>query len=353
MVVALPLSLIWYLSAVLKAGIPAGRIMGAGSDTLGAILGTLLSGGTGSGYPFARYGALIALAASGLVALLTLFILLVRKKSYGLALTIPLMILGQLAFAGGEWMREDLRKPYVIGRYMFVNGVRLPIPWQATDRYNVTALNETGVLAASLWVGEPAGFDSRSGPDPALAREEQADIMAQAGGRLFRVLCFSCHTETGYLALEPLVRGKSAGAMESVLDGLARPVDAQGDPTGWSDPDLRLETRLDRRMPPFVGTGMEKKALAVWLARLGGDATAGSESKDAGVTGSTLFEEQCAFCHASDADWPMSERTQGRTPEEFYELLGKLPDLSEYMEPFEGSREERRALAEHLAGMEE
>lgn len=354
MAVALPLSLIWYISAVLNAGIPAGRIMGSDSETVGAILKAIISGGGTNGYPLAQRGASVAILASVLVALVTLFILLVRKRSYGLVLTVPLMILGQIAFAGGEWMREDLRKPYVIGRYMFVNSVRLPsADTEVEDRFTITALNEKGVLKSSLWLKEPDGFDSRTGPDPALDPEERAAVEEKAGERLFHLLCFSCHTTDGYLALEPLVRGKSVGAMEQVLGSLAKPVDADGNPTTWSDPDFRLETRLGRRMPPFVGTEAERRALAVWMARLGGDTAAGVPAVAPGGQGKTIFDEHCSFCHGDQEDWPMAERIGGRTAEELYELLWSLQEINEYMEPFPGTEEEGRALAEYLAGMED
>ena len=45
-----------------------------------------------------------------------------------------LMACGFVARGGAEWVREDLRKPYVIDRFMLVNGVRLPAPAGAPAR---------------------------------------------------------------------------------------------------------------------------------------------------------------------------------------------------------------------------
>ncbi len=364
MVVAIPLSLVWYLQSAIKAGIPAGRIFGAGGESVGAIIASIFSASSGSGYPILQNGAAICLAASAGAALLLLFIAVLRPAGYGLSSAVGLLILGQLAFAGGEWVREDLRKPYVIGRYMFVNSVRLPaargVPAPpagmeqfAADRFSLPALNETGVLAASLWNGEPEGFDSKNGPDPGLTPEEQAEVNATAGQLIFRQLCWNCHTVDGYLAVRPLVEGKSVVALENVLGTLAAPVDAAGNPAHWDDPDLRLKTRRGFRMPPFAGTEAEKHALAVYLARLGGDPLAGvpAPQEAAGADGPMIFEEHCAICHEPDSDLEIEGLVDGYSEDELFGVIGMLEELSDEMFPFEGTDEERRALAGHLAAL--
>jgi hypothetical protein len=44
---------------------------------------------------------------------------------------------------------------------------------------------------------------------------------------------------------------------------------------------------------------------------------------------------------------------RGRSAGDFYELIGRLPQVREEMPPFAGSEDERRALAQHLAGLAE
>lgn len=362
MVIALPLSLLWYLASVIGAGVPAGRIFGAEGGSVGAIITSIFLGSGRSGYPPLQNGAFICLVASLAAAVVTLFIMFARRAKYGLPSTVLLLILGQVAFAGGEWVREDLRKPYVIGQYMFVNGVRLPAPEgvgqppaeaaeQMRDRFSIPALNESGVLAASVWLGPPEGFDSIEGPDRDLAPETAADLEQQAGERVFKLLCFNCHSIDGYLGVQPLVAGQSLGAVHKLLGTLARPVDAEGNTVPWNTVGLQLKTRLGRRMPPFVGTEAERHALAVYLARLGGDPTAGIESGTKDALGETLFEDNCAFCHGPDEDLPMVDLVEGTSAEELYGKIGRLPELSDEMDPFEGSDDERRALAEFLAAL--
>jgi len=355
MAAAVPLSLVWYLQSAINAGIPAGRIFGAEGNSVGAIIAAVFTG-NGSGYPILQNGAFVCLTASAGAAVLLLFISLVRPSRYGLASATGLLILGQLAFAGGEWVREDLRKPYVIGRYMFVNAVRLPAPSgveiQAADRFALPALNKTGVLAASLWNPAPPGFDPLTGPSSEYHPKDKAEVWAEAGELVFRQLCTACHTIDGYLAVRPQVEGAAVAGLERLLDTLALPVDDNGDPTGWDDPHLRLKTRRGFRMPPFTGTAAEKHALAIYLARLGGDPEAGIELEpiDTGSDAAAIFEDQCAICHEPDSDMAIEGLIEGIGEEELFEMIGRLDELSDEMFPFEGSEDERRALAAFLAG---
>jgi cytochrome d ubiquinol oxidase subunit I len=59
------------------------------------------------------------------------------------------LMLALMATGAGEYSREMLRKPYVIGRWMYSNGVRVPY---------VNDINAQGYLAHSEWVwkGSPS-----------------------------------------------------------------------------------------------------------------------------------------------------------------------------------------------------
>jgi mono/diheme cytochrome c family protein len=103
-------------------------------------------------------------------------------------------------------------------------------------------------------------------------------------------------------------------------------------------------------MPPFAGTDAERHALAVHLALAGG-ATPESLAKAppaAGAAGPAFFEANCSMCHGADGEFPLA-RAPRRTADEFYDLLGRLPDVNEMMPPFPGTDAERRAVADHLA----
>jgi mono/diheme cytochrome c family protein len=104
-------------------------------------------------------------------------------------------------------------------------------------------------------------------------------------------------------------------------------------------------------MPPFVGTAAEKRALAVYLARLGGDPRAGLEAPAAATDGAAAFDRHCAMCHGPDSEWPIGPRLHGRSAAELYDLVGRLPQVREEMPPFSGTPQEREALARYLGDL--
>jgi mono/diheme cytochrome c family protein len=364
MAVALPLALWWYLRAAGRGGIPAGTILGSGGEGAWAALKSSLTLSATSGYPMAQRGVLFAVVGSFLVAILTLFILLARPRTFGRVITGLILVAGLLAFGGGEWVREDLRKPFIIGQYMFVNSVRLPpaegIPepppeaGPVEDRFTVEALNRAGVLATSPWDSAPEAFLTEGPESASLPPEERLGMQVAAGRELFKLLCFNCHSVDGYNAIRPLVQGKNLAVIDGTLGRLARVEGPGGESGSWSDlvrPGYRLRTWRGRRMPPFVGTDQERRALAVYLAMLGG-AMVEPEPVAVASPGRQVFEDYCAMCHLEEGDWPMGKMLKGRGAEELYDLIGRLPEVNEGMPPFEGSEEERRALADYLATFE-
>jgi mono/diheme cytochrome c family protein len=351
MAVALPLSLAWYLAAASGAGVPVGEILGAPGQGTGAVVGAVF-GGSPTGQPVAMRATAVTLVAACVLALLTIVLVQARSRTYRWPAAAVLMTLGLVAMGGGEWLREGLRKPYVLGQVMFVNGVRLPPPAAApappathvavfgSDRFTPDALHATGVRAASAWL--------RPVPPDLMADHDYPARAEHQGRELFRALCASCHTVDGYVAVRPLVAGKNVAALDGMLAKLAMPVDAAGAPAAWNAPDLRLRTWRDRRMPPFTGTDEERRLLAVYLALLGG-ASPSSITADAAApagVGQAFYDSNCAACHAPDAMAPFDAK--GRAAAEFYEMIGRLPAISEAMPPFEGTDAERRALSEYL-----
>lgn len=350
-------SLIWYMAAAASAGVPVAEILGATDGGPLAILTAMLGGGAVSGHPIAQNAAQAAVLATLAVMAITLVIATLRRRTYGAAITSLLMVAGFVAFGGAEWAREDLRKPWVIGNYMFVNSIRLPAPEAVVamqpelaaegDPLSIEALQRNGVLATSPWATVPAAFG-----DTALDPMAQIEAARDAGAEVFKLQCFACHTVDGYLAIRPLVGGSSVAAIEGILGRLARPVTATGEPAEWTDPRLHLETLRDRRMPPFVGTDRERHALAVYLAALGGADLAATAMLGVGAT---YYESECSFCHDPDEDFAFAELLTGqaRTADDYYELMERLSEIDELMLDFEGSDEERRAVAEYMVTLQQ
>jgi mono/diheme cytochrome c family protein len=297
MAIGLPIALLWYFAAADAAGVPVKEIFGSATAGARDLIASMFSAQT-SGHPVAQRALRTAFASITATILLVFALFLFRRDRFGRFATGAVMLAGLFAIGGSEWVREDLRKPFVIGSYMYVNGSRV-------DQEN------DSVLANAHF---------------ARVRSVDAANEAGAGREVFRLTCSQCHTTDGYLAMRPLVRGRSSASMEGMLEQLA--------------------TWRHRRMPPFLGNDDERRALAVYLATLGGGRI---EPRAAAVDGGAIFEASCAMCHAAAAEWPMQPRVAGRSEAELYEILGELANRNPLMPPFEGTDAERRALAKHLA----
>ncbi len=350
--VVLPITLAWYLGAAAGAGVPVAEILGAKDASLPALMAAIFSGAD-TGHPVVIRAAFWVVVSAAALTGATLFVVLVRSRTFGRPAAALLMLLGFIAMGGAEWVREGLRKPYVLGQVMFVNGIRLPppegVPAPApshvtrfgADAFTVDALNASGVRLASAWM--------RPTPPDLYAPDTYAQRAMHQGGELFRVLCASCHTIDGYLAVRPLVAGKSAAALDGMLTRLALPVDRAGEETAWNHPDLHLRTWRSRRMPPFAGTAEERQFLAGYLALLGGATPGDIElgTPSASAAGQAYYEANCAACHGPEAMAPFDAK--GRAPSVFYEMIGRLPEVNEMMPAFEGTDADRKALADYLA----
>jgi mono/diheme cytochrome c family protein len=355
MAATLPAALAWYLHAASGAGVPVGEFFGASDDGLSSLLGAIVARAD-TGHPVARHAALIVcVSAPALLALTALAVW--RRRALRPVGASALLILGLVAMGGSEFVREDLRKPYVIGRHLFVNGIRLPaaagvpappqehLQRYGADRFSLEALNASGVLAASAWV--------RPVPVDLMAPSEAPARAAHQGREVFRLLCASCHTTDGYLGMRPLVRGKSADALDGLIGRLAVPLAANGANGSWADPALRLETWRSRRMPPFAGSIDERHALAAYLAGLGGATAAPVQPVSAASAGldegRAYFETNCAACHGPDGIVPFDNR--GRAAAQLYEMIGRLPSINQMMPAFDGTATQRQAVATYLASL--
>jgi mono/diheme cytochrome c family protein/cytochrome bd-type quinol oxidase subunit 1 len=345
--VAIPLVLLWYLGAADRAGVAVAETLGAESASPVALVSAVF-GTAAAGQPIVRGAARVALAGIATLFVLALVVGLMRPRRYGRLEASALMALGLVSVGASEWVREGLRKPWVIDRYMFVNGVRVPAT--AADPFALPELERRGVLATARFAAAPAAWRPGDAAFEELPAAGRAALTEAAGRAIFQLECAVCHTERGHLGIRPRVAGKSTEAIAGILDRAAAARTATGEPGSWADPDVRVATWLGRRMPPFAGTAAEKRALAVHLARLGGDATAGLEPASSPPGGVAVFETHCAACHGPESAWPIEPRLRGRSADELYALIGRLPEVREEMPPFSGTEEDRRALSAYLGG---
>jgi hypothetical protein len=153
---------------------------------------------------------------------------LVPRRVPRVALLIPfvatLVLLGSF-----ERVREFIRKPYIIGEYMYANGIRV-------DDYPL--LNEEGVLRHAVY---------------ASVNQVTESNRVEAGREVFRLACTRCHTTTGLNAVTDRLTdlyGKGEWDRDTVKFYL-----------------LGMHTARPY-MPPFPGNDSEAGALADYLVDL-------------------------------------------------------------------------------------
>ena len=236
----LPVCFGWYLWQV-----PAAQrsLLQLGVSTIGAGAFTQLT----------RTVLIIPLSSASIVALV--YFLIWRSSSRDLRLrhAMAVAFLALCATASTEYGRELLRKPYVIGRYMYSNGVRVS---------DVANYNTTGYLAKSLW--------TRRGDT--LRQEKLA-----RGEAMFRGQCLSCHTRDVYRSMKRLMGERNRegiGNMLAILHenqpdvGNALTSPAPGSAASKNSPPARLESPYRKYMPPLVGLPDEIDALGDYLDAL-------------------------------------------------------------------------------------
>jgi mono/diheme cytochrome c family protein len=343
MTIALPLSIVWFLWAASHAGVEVLEVLGLKTASLGDIA-AVLTAGAATGFPPAITAARTVVVASAVTLAVTLAIAFWRPRAYGRFAALLLLAAAFTAMGGGEWVREDLRKPYVIGRYMFVNGVRVAPDWTRAsasvvpavrdDPFELAALRRTGVLAAARWTRLP----------PSAASADPLQRVEAEGQEVFRLSCTICHTVNGHLAIRPLVAGRSQEAIAAIVGRLTA---SDQEPAAGG----AIWTWRGRRMPPFPGTDAEREEVAVYLARLGGTVPhlPAASGAAAGDPGAAYFNENCSPCHGPGASFQIGGR--GRTAAQIYEMIGHLPAVNPVMPVFDGSDQVRRALANYVASL--
>jgi cytochrome bd-type quinol oxidase subunit 1 len=147
-------------------------------------------------------------------------------RDFGLPQAVILVVLALGVTGSPEYIREMLRKPYIVVGHMYTNGVRL----NAIER-----INQEGYLAHSLW--------TRGTGDQTMAQ----------GEAMFRGQCMPCHTLDGYRPTRRLLAGRDRAAVGNFLTVLA---------------EHKPDSPYYKFMPQLVGTAEEIKALGDYLETL-------------------------------------------------------------------------------------
>lgn len=218
--VLVPACFLWYLSMVPEAN---KQLLDLGISTIGQ--GTFTQ---------VTRAALITVMTSATIVALVYFVAVRNSKSFGLGWAISLVLLAFAATGATEQAREMLRKPFVVGQFMYSNGIR---------RNEVEKYNTEGYLTHSPWLADKTkGFYGDS----------QSETLKK-GELMFRGQCGACHTEGGYRAMKELLKGRDEKSIENIVMTLH---------------EYAADSPYRKYMPPLVGKDDEIKALVAYLRTL-------------------------------------------------------------------------------------
>ncbi|MGA2726761.1 MAG: cytochrome ubiquinol oxidase subunit I [Terracidiphilus sp.] len=210
--VATPFLLVWYLFMV-----PASQraLLTLGIDTINS--------GT---FSTVTRMALVIIITSATIVGVAYFLAYRNPTEFNLSHAMAVLLLALIVTGAGEYSREMLRKPYVIGRWMYSNGVRVPY---------VNRINAQGYLLTSNWIWGSAGAATTS---------------YSRGEAIFRGECGSCHTLDGYRPLRQLLDGRDRANIRNFIVMLHQNKD---------------DSPYKKFMPPMVGTEQDVNDLTDFL----------------------------------------------------------------------------------------
>jgi cytochrome bd-type quinol oxidase subunit 1 len=211
--VATPFLLVWYLMMVPES---QRALLTLGIDTIGA--------GT---FSTVTRIALVIITTSATIIGVAYYLAYRNPVEFNLSHAMSVLLLALIATGSGEYAREMLRKPYVIGRWMYSNGVRVP---------DVKKINSQGYLANSNWVWSGA--------------EGQPPSSYSRGEAIFRGECGSCHTMNGYRSMRRLLDGRDRAGIHNFLVMLH---------------EYKADSPYHRFMPPLTGTDADVDDLTGYL----------------------------------------------------------------------------------------
>jgi mono/diheme cytochrome c family protein len=241
------------------------------------------------------------------VTLVLALIALFRPGRLHLAFSLLVAMAALGAMGSFEFVREAIRKPYVIGNYLYGNSLyTTSIP--GDGGFTPEKIDRAGVLNTAKWLE---------------VRELNSENQVTVGREIFRVECASCHTTDSYRGVRKFLAARQwdRNKTEAILGSLDR-----------------LHNGV---MPPFAGTNAERDALAAFLNSLAPQPAGANVA----VNGETVFEKNCAACHQVRPDDPLF-RGLPKDPLVAASALKNLPALFSGMPNIKLSEPERAALVE-------
>jgi len=241
------------------------------------------------------------------VTLLLALIALVWPRRLHLAFAILVAVVAFGAMDSFEFVRESVRKPYVIENYLYANSIySAALP--GDGGFTTDNIGTAGVLKTARWVSN---------------RDITPANQIAAGREIFRVECAACHTPSSYRGIRQILESRKwdADTTKAMVGG--------------------LYLMHNGVMPPFAGTDAESAALAAYLSSL----YAAHPDPNAAADGKTVYEHDCMMCHALRPDDHLFANMP-RDPKAAVDALKDLPGLFPVMPDIKLSQNERTALVQ-------
>ena len=235
--------------------------------------------------------AVLLLAATLLLAVIAL----IRPAKLHIGFSLLLALVALAAMGSFEFVREAVRKPYVIANYLYANSLYSgTIP--GDGGFSIDEVTSTGILNASKWTS---------------VHEITPQNRIEAGHEIFRLECQSCHTVDAYRGVKHylVANNWNEATINQMLGG--------------------LNFMHGGVMPSFAGTDAERGALAAYLATLHPVATGAAQPTD----GPTVFAQNCAMCHQVKPEdklfknLPANPQTAADALKDLTSLFPLMPDL--------------------------
>jgi hypothetical protein len=225
--VATPFILIWYLRMV-----PASQqaLLTLGIDNVNAGVFSTVT----------RMALLIIITSATIIGV-AYFLAYRNPIDFKLSHALAVLMLALIATGSGEYSREMLRKPYVIGGWMYSNGVRKPY---------VARINQEGYQAHTNWVWGDNNCVFAYLQSPIDTSVPTCASSYSRGEAIFRGECGSCHTLDGYRPLRHLLAGRDRANIGSFITMLH---------------EYKADSPYRHYMPPMVGTKQDVDDLTDFL----------------------------------------------------------------------------------------
>jgi mono/diheme cytochrome c family protein len=213
-----------------------------------------------------------------------------------------LVVCGLGMIGAAEYLREFVRKPWVINQVVYANDLRAS---------QIESLQAKGVSHSALF----------------LQTDDTAS--AEYGKNLFHLQCGSCHAAAGYRGMNRRVDGWDAEFAADILQHL---------------------TVMHGTMPPYAGNEEDRKALGSYLAGLNPAWRFNITDANRLEIGEQVFASRCGHCHTVNGRFrPLRGVFEKQTASQVQDMFPVLGSMSPDMPNFNAPDDQAQALAFYIA----